>query len=339
MSIRSSITQNKLITLSDAVRLYTHDGQQIATNGLPVGAEPVSFARELLRQKRKNLHVVSTCASSALNLLCGAGAVSKMEGGFSGLEVFGFSNGIRRAVESGQAVWEDYSNLAMPLRYLAGALNIPFFPSNVCIGSDIQNRSVFGGNADGKEKIPLVADPFSGKKVGALSPLTPELAVIYVPFADAVGNAIILGSEWASVELSRAAKKLIIIADNIVDGACIRQYPNLVRIPAELVSAVVWHPFAAWPNCSPGLYDSDETHIRNLNAALKTEAGTQEYIEKFIVPAETPKALRELIGEEKISGLTATPSAFLADPYRKWILSEEEIEKLLNARKTSTEIK
>lgn len=339
MSIRSSITQNKLITLSDAVRFYTHDGQQIATNGLPVGAEPVAFARELLRQKRKNLHVVSTCASSALNLLCGAGAVSKMEGGFSGLEVFGFSNGIRRAVESGQAVWEDYSNLAMPLRYLAGALNIPFFPANVCIGSDIQNRSAFGGNADGNEKIPLVADPFSGKKVGALSPLTPDLAVIYVPFADAAGNAIILGSEWASVELSRAAKKLIIIADNIVDGACIRQYPNLVRIPAELVSAVVWYPFAAWPNSSPGLYDSDEIHIRELNAALKTEAGTQEYIEKFVVPAGPPKALRELIGEEKISELTATPSAFLAAPYRKWILSEEEIEKLLNARKTSTEIK
>lgn len=339
MSIRSAITQNKLITLSEAVREHTHDGQQIATNGLPVGAEPVAFARELLRQKRKNLHVVSTCASSGLNLLCGAGAVSKMEGGFSGLEVFGFSNGIRRAVESGQAVWEDYSNLAMPLRYLAGALNLPFFPANVCIGSDIRNRSAFGGNADGNEKIPLVSDPFTGKKVGALSPLKPDLAVIYVPFADAAGNAIILGSEWASIELSRAAKKLIIIADNIVDEACIRQYPNLVKIPAELVTAVVWHPFAAWPNSSPGLYDSDEAHVRELNAALKTEAGTREYIEKFVVPTETPQSLRKLIGEKKIAGLTATPSAFLADPYRKWILPEEETEKLLNARKTSIEIK
>ncbi len=329
MSIRTATTRSKLITLRDAVQQYTHDGQQIATNGLPVGAEPVAFARELIRGKRKNLRIVSTCASSGLNLLCGAGSVSEMEGGFSGLEVFGFSNGIRRAVESGQAVWEDYSNLAMPLRYLAGALNLPFFPATVCIGSDIRERSALGGNADGKEKIPLVTDPFTGKEIGALRPLKPDLAVIYVPFADADGNAIILGTEWASFELSRAAKKLIVIADNIVDGACIRQYPNLVKILGELVDAVVWHPFAAWPNSSPGLYDADESHIRELNAALKTEAGTQEYLKKYLLEEETPQALRALIGEEKIEKLTGTPSAFLANPYRQWILSPSDTEKLL----------
>lgn len=315
--------------MREAVHLHTHDGQQIATNGLPVGAEPIAFARELIRQNRKNLHVVSTCASSALNLLCGAGAVSKMEGGFSGLEVFGFSNGIRRAVESGNAVWEDYSNLAMPLRYLAGALNLPFFPTTVCIGSDIQNHSAFGKNSDGNEKIPFIEDPFSGKKIGALRPLKPDLAVIYVPFSDTVGNAIILGSEWTSVELSRAAKKLIIIADNLVSDACTHQFPNLVRIPAELVSAVVWHPFSAWPNSSPGLYDSDDEHIRLLNTAMKTEAGTQEYLKNFVFPEETPQELRARIGEEKIAKLTETPSAFLAEPYRRYILTPEEIEKLL----------
>ena len=52
----SSEIFNKLIRLEEAVRRFTHDGQQIATNGLPVGAEPVAFARELIRQNRKNLH-------------------------------------------------------------------------------------------------------------------------------------------------------------------------------------------------------------------------------------------------------------------------------------------
>lgn len=327
------MTKNKLISLRDAVLRYTHDGQQIATNGLPVGAEPIAFARELLRQNRKNLHIVSTCASSGLNLLCGAGAVSKMEGGFSGLEVFGFSNGIRRAVESGTAVWEDYSNLAMPLRYLAGALNLPFFPTTVCIGSDIQSRRVLEENPSGNEKIPFVTDPFSGRKIGALSPLRPDLAVIYVPFSDASGNAIILGSEWASVELSRAAKKLIIVSDNIVAPACIRQYPNLVRIPEEIVDAVVWEPFAAWPNSSPGLYDADEEHIRELNSALKTEEGTQSYLEKYVYTESFAQNPSKLIGEEKILNLTKTPSAFLADPYRQWILSREEIENLIQTKK------
>ena len=323
----SSEIFNKLIRLDEAVRRFTHDGQQIATNGLPVGAEPVAFARELIRQNRKNLHVVSTCASSALNLLCAAGAVSKMEGGFSGLEVFGFSNGIRRAVESGNAVWEDYSNLAMPLRFLAGALNLPFFPARICIGSDIE-RSALGENT-GTPKIPRVRDPFSGNELGALSPLSPELAVIYVPFSDAAGNAIILGSEWCSVELSRAAKKLIIVAEHIVSADCIRQYPNLVRIPAEIVDAVTWTPLGAWPNGSAGLYDADDAHIFEMNAALKTEAGTQAYLEKYVYPSETAGALRERIGRDRLARLFCTPSAFLADPYRKWILPENEIEKLI----------
>ena len=78
-----------------------------------------------------------------LNLLAAAGAVDKAECGFSGLEVFGFANGLRRAVESGQTALEDYSNLAMALRLLGGALNWPFVPATVNIGSDIQHRSAF----------------------------------------------------------------------------------------------------------------------------------------------------------------------------------------------------
>ena len=66
------------------------------------------------------------------------------------------------------------------------------------------------------------------------------------------GNSILLGTEWSRVELSRAAKKVVIIADAIVDPGCIRQFPNLVRIPDIIVEAVVYWPFAAWPQSSPG---------------------------------------------------------------------------------------
>lgn len=326
----NSQPENKLISLRNAVARYTRDGLQLATNGLPVGSEPSVFARELVRQGRKNLHVVSACTSSAINLLCGVGAVAKMEGGFSGLEVLGFANGVRRAVESGNAVWEDYSNLAMPLRYLAGALNLPFFPTNVCIGSDIQHRNCDEpGVYPSRTKIPEITDPFTGKKLGALRALRPELAVIHVPLADISGNAIMLGTEWSRYELSRAAQRVIIVADRIVDPACIRQFPNLVRIPALFVDAVVQFPFAAWPNCSVGFYEIDIAHYRLLNDALKTEAGTREYVEKFILPVETPQQFLEMLGEEKIAQLSATPTAFLVDPYRKWILPDDEVAALL----------
>ena len=134
----------KLISLPEAVRRYTWDGMQYASGAaLPIGSDAIVFGRELLRQKRRDLHTIFHCNSQQLNLLAGAGAATKAECGFTGLEVFGFANGLRRAVESGQLALEDYSNLSMPLRLLGGALNWPFVPATVNIGSDLQDRSAF----------------------------------------------------------------------------------------------------------------------------------------------------------------------------------------------------
>ncbi|MDD5030657.1 MAG: hypothetical protein PHH58_14360, partial [Rhodoferax sp.] len=139
--------QHKLISLAQAVQRHTFDGMQYASGAsLPVGADAIVFGRELLRQRRSKLHGIFHCNSQQLNLLAAAAALNQLECGFTGLEGFGFANGLRRAVESGQLVLEDYSNLSMALRLLAGALNLPFMPATVNIGSDIANRSAFAPN-------------------------------------------------------------------------------------------------------------------------------------------------------------------------------------------------
>src|SRR5262249_59173935 len=85
--------------LPGGARRYGWDGMQSAGGAaLPIGSDAVVFGRELLRQKRKNLHAIFHCNSQQLNLLAGAGAATKAECGFTGLEVFGFANGLRRAV-------------------------------------------------------------------------------------------------------------------------------------------------------------------------------------------------------------------------------------------------
>jgi glutaconate CoA-transferase subunit A len=325
--------RHKLLSLANAVARYTFDGMQYAPGGaLPVGAESVAFGREMIRQGRRNLHVVATCASQQLNLLCAAGAVAKAECGFSGLEVYGFANGLRRAVESGQTLLEDYSNLAMTLRFLGGALNWPFVPTNTAIGSDIQwHHAAEPAEYPSRTKIPEIVDPFTGRVVGALQPLRPDLAAIHVTFSDPLGNAIMLGTEWSRFELSRAAKKVVLVADHIVSTDCMRQYPNLVRIPDIVVDAVVHTPFAAWPQCSPGLYDSDEAHMKLLNDALRTAEGYNEYRRQFIDPVATPADLLRIIGVENAERLTKGPTSFLADPFRRWLLSDTTINALLEA--------
>ncbi|UCV05649.1 CoA transferase subunit A [Dechloromonas denitrificans] len=318
---------NKLLPLAEAVRRYTWDGMQYASGAaLPVGSDAIAFGRELVRQKRRDLHAIFHCNTQQLNLLAGAGAVSKAECGFSGLEVFGFANGLRRAVESGQLALEDYSNLAMAVRLLGGAMNWPFVPATVNIGSDIQDRSAFAPDEyPAKHKIPTVTDPFSGREIGAFSPLKPDLAAIHVSLADPLGNAIMLGTEWSRFELSRAARKVILIADAIVDTDCMRQFPNLVRIPDIIVEAVVYHPFAAWPQSSPGLYDVDEAHMKLMNKALATEQGTADYVRDFVDSYGDIDGYLDLIGRDNIARLSDSATSFLLDPFRQWIKTPEEI--------------
>lgn len=321
------MSQHKLLSLAEAVRRYTYDGIQYASGAaLPVGSDAVVFGRELLRQKRRQLHAIFHCNTQQLNLLAAAGAVDKAECGFSGLEVFGFANGLRRAVESGQTALEDYSNLAMAARLLGGAMNWPFVPATVNIGSDIQYRSAFAPDEfPATHKIPTISDPFSGRQIGAFSPLKPDLAAIHVSLADPLGNAIMLGTEWSRFELSRAAKKVILVADAIVDTACMRQFPNLVRIPDIIVEAVVHHPFAAWPQASPGLYDVDEGHMKLMNKALATEEGTRDYIRNYVDSWEDVEDYLDLIGRDNIQRLSDTSTAFLLDPFRPWIKNAEEV--------------
>ncbi len=318
----------KLISLPEAVRRYTRDGMQYASGAaLPIGSDALIFGRELLRQQRRRLHAIFHCNSQQLNLLAGAGAVEKAECGFSGLEVFGFANGLRRAVETGQTALEDYSNLAMAVRLLGGAMNWPFVPATVNIGSDIQYRSAFAPEEyPAKRKIPMITDPFSGRRVGAFQCLRPDLAAIHVSLADPRGNAIMLGTEWSRFELSRAAKTVVLIADAIVDTACMRQFPNLVRIPEIVVEAVVSWPFAAWPQSSPGLYDLDEAHMKFMNKALATEEGTQEYVRDFVLSYSDRSSYLAMIGEETRERLSRSETSFLLDPFRPWVMTEAEVD-------------
>lgn len=325
------MSTNKLISLRDAVARFSADGIQYASGAaLPVGSDAIAFGRELLRQKRERLHALFHCNSQQLNLLAAAGAVDRAECGFSGLEVFGFANGLRRAVESGRVVLEDYSNLSMSLRFFGGAMNWPFVPATVNIGSDIAWRSAFAPKAHpADEKIPTIIDPFTGKKLGALSPLKPELAAIHVTLSDPEGNAIMIGTEWSRFELSRAAKKVVLVADHIVDPACARQFPNLVRIPGVVVDAVVWQPFAAWPQGSPGAYDIDEAHMRLMNEQLATEEGTKRYVDEFVTKTASLDDYLAAIGADTAERLQKSSSSFLLDPYRKWIKTREDVEALL----------
>ena len=277
-----------------------------------------------------DLHTIFHCNSQQLNLLAGAGAATKAECGFSGLEVFGFANGLRRAVESGRLALEDYSNLAMPLRLLGGALNWPFVPATVNIGSDLQDRSAFA-----PEEYPSrskIADRHRPLQRAADRRLPAAQAGPCGHPCDAGRSARQLHHARHRVEPVRAVARRQARGDprrcHRRRRACIRQFPNLVRIPEIVVEAVVYWPFAAWPQSSPGMYDVDEEHMRLMNKALATPEGTAGYVRDFVESYDSVESYLDMIGRDRLEQLGRTATGFLLDPYRKWIMPAEAVARL-----------
>ncbi len=322
--------RNKLISLQEAVAAYTWDGMTYCNGAaLPVGSDSIVFGVEMARQGRKDLNVICHCGSQQVNLLGAVGAIRRVEVGFSGLEVYGFAAGLNRAVTSGKTQIEDYSNGAMAMRLFGGAMNWPFVPATVNTFNDQQYCSCDEPDQyPCSKKIPLITDPFTGKQYGAFRTIRPEVAAIHVTMADIHGNAIMLGTEWNRFEMSRASEKVVLVADRIVDTDCMRQYPNLVRIIGEVVDAVVYWPFASYPQASCGLYDSDEEQMFYMNKMMKTEADTETFCQTWVHGWHTREEYQALIGREKIDKITDTATAFLLDPYRKWIKTDAEVEEL-----------
>ena len=72
-----------------------------------------------------------------------------------------------------------------------------------------------------------------------------------------LGNARIIGTRFEDVLMAKAARRVIVTAERIVDGASFEDSPELVAIPGFLVDAVVEAPRGAWPCSCAGEYDYD----------------------------------------------------------------------------------
>ena len=74
-----------------------------------------------------------------------------------------------------------------------------------------------------------VADPYSDANVYVVPALVPDVAIIHVQEADAAGNGRILGTRFEDVLMAQAARRVILTAERIVDGAAFAEAPESCR--------------------------------------------------------------------------------------------------------------
>ena len=283
---------DKRMTEAEAISRFVNDGDYIGTELYGTVRCPQSLINEIVRQGKKDLRVAGQGVYE-LDILLGAGVVTALDNTYIGLEVYGVSYPFRREVESGRVKIVEWSNAGFVSRFKAAAMGVPFLPIRSMLGTDTLKYS----------SAKVVEDPFTGDPVALVPALILDVGLIHVHRVDKYGNAQIDGISGFSYELSRASKRLIISAEEIIPTDEIRKQPDRTIIPYYLVDAVVEAPFASHPGEMAYVYERDEDHIREWVEAAKTPETTQAYLEKYIHNVEDHQAYLDLIGEERLQTL------------------------------------
>jgi len=291
--------EDKRITLEEAVKLVP-DGAHLFWGGFGFQRPPMAFAHELVRQKKRNLTLYTCGSEMDIDILSGAKVVSHFELAFFAIEGIGLVPNIQRRIREGVIEIEDYTNLAMALRFLGGALGVPFMPLKSMLGTDILAKTRFR-----LKKAQVIDCPFTGQNVVLVPSVRPDFSIVHAQRVDREGNVQIDGIKGEDIEGARAGKKVIVMAEEIVDTEFIRSQPDQTVIPNIYVTHVVECPWGSYPMMVYNYYDYDMEHVRRYYDQCKTEEGWQKYCEEYITGLANRAEFLNKIGIERLMKLKA----------------------------------
>jgi glutaconate CoA-transferase subunit A len=271
---RDRSLRDKVMSLEAAAALVP-DGASVGIGGSTLSRTPMAMIWALIRAGRKDLSCARSITSSEGELLFASGTSRHIvTSWFSQGIVWGVSRVMRLYAEAGRARFEEWSHLAIGLRFRAGAMGVPFLPMRSMMGSD-----VIGQLPDTRQ----IDCPFTGDKLVLVPALNPDFALIHVQRCDAYGNAQIDGLPFMDVDLAMAANRVILTTERIVSNDQIRRMPDRTKIPFMAVDAVIEVPFGSAPHECYGLYEPLFEHLDGYAARLKRdpEEGVGGYLERY----------------------------------------------------------
>jgi len=276
--------------MRDAVTKHVPDGASVALGCALEPAIPFAFAHELIRQRRRDLHLIGPISDIAFDQLIGAGCVAVVSAAWVGNVSAGLAHAYRRAMEQGiprPIEVRDHSNFSIAQALLAGALGAPYLPTRSLLGSDIPRA-----NGTFRE----ASDPFSGDALLLIPAITPDVTAIAVQRADEDGNAHLWGPWGVSQEAALAARATIVIADEIVARSVIASDPNRTIVPGTKVTAVVHEPGACHPSPLQGCYRRDHEFFHQYHAATRTPEGFAAWIREWVSEVSDRRAYLAKLG-------------------------------------------
>jgi glutaconate CoA-transferase subunit A len=168
-------------------------------------------------------------------------------------------------------------------------MGVPFLPTRSLLGSDLLHST-------GAREMD---DPFTGQRVALVPALVPDVGLIHAHRADAFGNAQIDGPPYMDREIARAARVVILTAEEIVPTEVIARTADRTAIPHFLVDAVVEVPFGSFPHECYGLYEASFDHFDAYVRLVdeRGEEGVEEYVRTNVDEAGSFEGFLERVGQ------------------------------------------
>ena len=290
---RDRSLRDKVMSLEEAAALVP-DGASVGIGGSTLSRTPMAMIWALIRAGRKDLCCARSITSSEGELLFASGASRHIvTSWFSQGIVWGVSRIMRLYTEEKRARFEEWSHMAVGLRFRAGAMGVPFLPMRSMMGSGLTGQLA---------EVKQIECPFTGEKLVLVPALNPDFALIHVQRCDPYGNAQIDGLPFMDLDLALAANRVILTTERIVSNDQIRRAPDHTKIPFLAVEAVVEVPFGSAPHECYGHYEPLFKHLDDYATRLRRdpEQAIRSYLERYFYAPKSWTEYLDLLGLEEL---------------------------------------
>src|SRR5215467_3433571 len=290
---RDRSLRDKVVCLEDATS-FVRDGDSVGIGGSTMSRTPMGMIWALIRAGRKGLTCSRSIVSSDGDLLLASGVCDHIiTSWFSQGILWGVSKVMRHHVETGKAQFDEWSHMAMGMRFRAGAMGVPFMPIRSMLGSDVRKQ---------RPEAVEIDCPFTGEKLILVPALNPDVALIHVQRCDPYGNAQIDGLQFMDIDLAMAANKVILTTERVISNDQIRRAPDHTKIPFLAVEAVVEVPFGCAPHECYGVYEPFFRHHDMYAALIRKDPakGMAEYLDRYFYGPKTWAEYLNLLGMEEL---------------------------------------
>ena len=278
----------QLLPLKEAIAAHVRDGASVALEGF-THLIPFAAGHEIIRQQRRDLHLIRMTPDLVYDQLIGMGCASRLTFSWGGNPGVGSLHRLRDAVEHGwpqPLALTEYTHAELALAFQAGAGGMTCALMPHYSDTDLDQLSAATRRT--------LSCPFTGRTLTAVAAVTPDVTILHAQQIDAAGNVLIRGIVGAAKEAALAAQRVLVTVEEQV--ARLDADMNALVLPSWLITAASVVPGGAYPSYAQGCYPRDNRFYLAWDEIARERASFGAWMERYVLGVPDHASLLRALG-------------------------------------------